>query len=184
MEFINIFLYYLDKRYVFYALFVLYLIWSISYIFYNSRKISSSKKEGIPIAKAGSDQIVTSDNLITLDASESFDPDGGNLSYLWEQVEGETVDLVDTATKNPKFTPANPGVYRFSLKVKNDKGKESVTDDVSVLVSANGNSENLRELFLVMDELFGKLPKREVKKFVKTVHYQIYKKALHEHGVR
>ena len=105
-------------------------------------------------------------NLITLDASESFDPDGGNLSYLWEQVEGETVDLVDTATKNPKFTPANPGVYRFSLKVKNDKGKESVTDDVSVLVSANGNSENLRELFLVMDELFGKLPKREVKKFV------------------
>lgn len=178
------FLYYLESGYVFYALFVLYLIWSFYYIF-TSRRISFPELSEIPVAKAGSDQIVTANNLITLDGSESSDSGGGNLSYTWIQVEGEIVDLVDSASKNPKFTPVNPGVYRFSLKVKNDKGKESLSDDVSVLVSAGENSkEELKELLLVMDELFGKLPKKEIKKFVKTEHYQTYKKMLHEYGVR
>ncbi len=184
MEFSNTFFYYLEGGYVFYALFVLYLLWSLYYIF-TLRRTFSPELSGIPIAKAGSDQIVTANNLITLDGSESLDSYGENLSYVWIQVEGEIVDLVDSATKNPKFTPVNPGVYRFSLKVKNDKGEESLSDDVSVLVSASESSkEELKKLFLVMDELFGKLPKKEIKKFVKTEYYQTYKKALHEYGVR
>lgn len=181
MDFMNAFLYYLEKGYLFYALFILYLLWSVYYIFH-LRKTDSGELSKSLIAKAGSDQVVVTGNLVTLGDSE---PSGENLGYIWAQIEGETVDLVDLATKNPKFTPVNPGVYRFSLKVKDDKGKESTADDVSVLVSVSENSrEELRKLFLVMDELFGKLPKKEVKRFIKTEHYQTYKKALHEYGVR
>ena len=177
----NAFLYYFEGGYIFYALFILYLIWSVYYIF-SLRKTPFNRLSGIPFAKAGSDQVVVASNLVTLDGSESS---GENLSYIWTQIEGETIDLVDLATKNPKFTPANSGVYRFSLKVKDDKGKESAADDVSILVSASENSkEELKKLFLVMDELFGKLPKKEVRRFIRTEYYQTYKKALHEYGVR
>lgn len=181
MAFLDALNYYFGKGYIFYALFILYIFWTLWYIFI-VRKNSSGNLTETLAAKAGSDQVVTTGNQVTLDGSESS---GENLTYVWTQIEGEVVDLVDSATKNPKFTPANPGVYRFSLKVKNDKGKDSVADDVSVLVSASeGSKEELKKLFLVMDELFGKLPKKEVKKFIKTEHYQTYKKALHEYGVR
>ncbi|MBI4158883.1 hypothetical protein HY500_01340 [Candidatus Woesearchaeota archaeon] len=185
MDFSNTFIYYLESGYIFYALFILYLLWSVYYILTLRRNSFYEKplgQDGAPVAKAGSDQVVTTGILIDLDGSESI---GENLSYMWTQVEGEIVDLVDVGTKNPKFTPDKPGVYRFSLKVKDDKGRESLSDDVSILVSASENlNHELKELLLVMDELFGKLPKKEVKKFVKTEHYQTYKKALHEYGVR
>ena len=36
-----------------------------------------------PVSDAGPEQIVTSGDVVTLDGSGSFDPDGDNGTYIW-----------------------------------------------------------------------------------------------------
>jgi len=68
-----------------------------------------------PIASAGSDQTVKQRSLVTLDASASYDPQGGALSYQWQQIAGSAVLLNSSTSASPSFEA--PGI----------KGGESVT---------------------------------------------------------
>jgi hypothetical protein len=62
-----------------------------------------------PVAKTGKDQKVTGGALVTLDGSESRDPDGSALKYFWKQVSGPSVVLSDDPTAAVTFTAPTVG---------------------------------------------------------------------------
>ena len=49
-----------------------------------------------PVADAGPNQTVNSDDTVTLDGTGSSDPDGDTLTYAWTQTAGTTVTLSST----------------------------------------------------------------------------------------
>lgn len=55
--------------------------------------------------------------LIELDGSISVSPDGGELTYRWEQISGPKVTLSSYHTAKPQFRTSTPGVYEFQLVV-------------------------------------------------------------------
>ncbi|WP_243058324.1 PKD domain-containing protein [Nocardioides sp. SR21] len=90
-----------------------------------------------PEADAGSDQLVNHDDSVTLDGSESSDPDGDTLTYAWEQIGGGTVVALDGAnTATPAFTaPFGPDVLVFEMTVHDGHGG-SDSDRITVTVNA------------------------------------------------
>jgi beta propeller repeat protein/parallel beta-helix repeat protein len=87
-----------------------------------------------PVADAGPDIHVPALELITLDASGSFQYDPNNeLFYEWDQLEGPAVDLDDPTGMHPSFLPEVEGEYRFELVVW-DGEYLSRPDEVFILV--------------------------------------------------
>jgi hypothetical protein len=92
-----------------------------------------------PIANAGVDQTVLEKSTVTLDGSNSSDPDDGIASYQWKQLEGQSVTLSDPTDYQPTFEA--PGVddsgdkpLIFELIVTDEGGLQS-SDSTSVSVS-------------------------------------------------
>ena len=82
---------------------------------------------------------LTTATEITLNGSDSSDPDGDTLTYEWSQPSGQSIDLSSTNTASTTFTAANPGTYAFTLTV--DDG--SLTDSTEVtleIIQANLNN--------------------------------------------
>jgi MYXO-CTERM domain-containing protein len=80
--------------------------------------------------------VVSPGTEVTLDGSESQDPEGENLTFLWEQTSGpEEVSLNGGTTPRPSFTPGQQGVYVFRLVV-NDGTYNSAPDFTEVQVEA------------------------------------------------
>ncbi len=93
-----------------------------------------------PVANAGIDTtwyISSTDPMInvSLDGSASFDPEGSALTYKWSTTSGIT--LFDDTVVKPAFDIGAPGVFTFSLIVKDDLGQPSNTSSVTVSVIAN-----------------------------------------------
>ena len=87
-----------------------------------------------PVAYAGPDQHVAGLELVTLDASGSFNYDPNDeLMYEWDQQFGPAVELDDPESMNPSFMPEVEGEYRFELVVW-DGTHISRPDEVTVLV--------------------------------------------------
>ena len=85
-----------------------------------------------PIADAGEDSTVNVGTLVTLDASDSLDPDGNTLNYAWSQVSGATVTLSNTAAVEPTFTPTVAGVLVFKVVVSDGQAESEDTVQVTV----------------------------------------------------
>jgi hypothetical protein len=94
-----------------------------------------------PDADAGSHQTVVEGDTVTLDGSNSSDPDSDTISYQWTQIGGIPATLSDPAAAKPTFvTPiVSPGgmILTFELVVK-DKGDLQDNDQVTVTVNDNG----------------------------------------------
>jgi hypothetical protein len=58
-----------------------------------------------PTANAGPDQTVNEGATVTLDGSNSTDPDGSITSYLWTQTAGTSVTLSDATAAKPVQVP-------------------------------------------------------------------------------
>jgi hypothetical protein len=90
-----------------------------------------------PIANAGPDQSAQSGALVALNGSASSDPNGDELTYQWEQVEGPIVTLSDDNSPRPTFRApvalSGDIVLKFALSV-NDGIWSSFADDVVVRV--------------------------------------------------
>jgi hypothetical protein len=91
-----------------------------------------------PTADAGPDQAVAEGDDVTLDGTNSTDPDGMIVAYEWEQIAGTSVVLNDPDSDTPWFTAPIVGVggeaLTFELTVTDDGGS-SDTDTVIVNVS-------------------------------------------------
>jgi hypothetical protein len=92
-----------------------------------------------PTANAGVDQTVLEKHRVTLDGSNSFDPDDGIASYRWKQVAGEAVTFSDPTTAQPtfeapSFDESGDKPLILELIVTDDGGLQS-SDSTTVSVS-------------------------------------------------
>ncbi|WDE13155.1 PKD domain-containing protein [Thalassomonas haliotis] len=97
-----------------------------------------------PVADAGRDQNVLLNASVQLDGSQSLDPDGAAISYLWQFIEkpqGSAASFDDDTLAQPRFTADVLGNYRLSLEV-NDGALTSEADEVVIHVAAS--EENSR----------------------------------------
>ncbi len=91
-----------------------------------------------PVADAGSAQTVDPLELVTLDGSNSTDPDGNINGYNWSQTSGPDIALSGTTTATPSFTaPSVIGgtVLVFRLTVTDNA---SQTDIANVSITVRG----------------------------------------------
>ncbi|KAL2868158.1 uncharacterized protein BJX67DRAFT_380358 [Aspergillus lucknowensis] len=97
--------------------------------------------DGGPVSNAGSAQVAGLKSIVTLDGTQSLDPNNMTLAYEWTQVGGLPVDLVNSETSRPFFTtPDEPGTLVFELVVRN--GKTSSSPAV-VVVTTVRHPENI-----------------------------------------
>ena len=103
----------------------------------------SKTKDRKPIANAGLDQVITSDQNIVLDASASVDPEGKISSYLWKQL-GNSEDNINTSHSMIYSFPIPEGleenILEFKLIVMDENGKKDV-DTVKYLITEEDNDE-------------------------------------------
>ena len=89
-----------------------------------------------PLAHAGINQTVFGGQLVTLNGSQSNDPEGATLAYQWtviSQPEESSIILSGATTASPTFTPLIVGQYVIQLVV-NDGQLYSAASTVSVSV--------------------------------------------------
>ena len=114
------------------------LTFQLTVIYYFNRSIISSTDSTIvnvsfvnepPKADAGPDQNVDEETTVTLDGSNSLDPDDGIKSYRWKQIAGESVSLSDPEAVQPTFLAPNvepDGMsFTFELVVTDFGGLQS-----------------------------------------------------------
>ncbi|HET6557060.1 MAG TPA: leucine-rich repeat protein [Prolixibacteraceae bacterium] len=88
----------------------------------------------IPTANAGNNQYTEEGEVVQLDGSSSWAPDGGTLTYLWTAPEG--IILNSKTSARPSFTAPEVDTdtdFTFTLTVK-DKDNNSSTAEVTVRV--------------------------------------------------
>ena len=90
------------------------------------------------VADAGDDRIVNEHVTVSLDGSESHDPENQPLSFEWIQVSGESVSLSSVSSITPSFTSPTVNnneikVLTFELRVYDDNDRESI-DTVIITV--------------------------------------------------
>lgn len=91
---------------------------------------------GNPIANAGPDANGAIGQKVVLDGSQSSDPAGATLTYLWAlktKPEGSTAALVDGDKVKAEFTPDFSGSYIFELTVANET--KSAKDELRLTVA-------------------------------------------------
>ncbi len=98
-----------------------------------------------PVADAGADKTVQSGAVVLLTGVAS-DSDGTIDGYLWQQVSGPTVTIVDISDTDIQFTSptvTEETTLEFQLSVIDNSG-EQTTDNIVILVSpANSNNKQL-----------------------------------------
>lgn len=87
-----------------------------------------------PVANAGEDQTVDKQSRVTVDGSNSSDPDGDALTYSWRQTSGPAITL-DTANPMQSFTaPDVKNTERIVLELTVSDGRKTATDTVTITV--------------------------------------------------
>ncbi len=81
-----------------------------------------------PVANAGKNRQSCAGEVVLLDASQSYDPDGGKLKYSWN-LDGMSLDGL-----NPIYTFKKAGIYPIKLTVEDDSGLQCNTDSTQFLV--------------------------------------------------
>jgi len=104
-----------------------------------------------PVAVVGEDQEVAEGDLVTLVGSESYDPDGDELSYTWTQTGGPEVSLDDPGKADPTFTApawsAGNETLRFQLVVYDGRA-ESLPVEVNITLLES--TKNVVEIHSVL----------------------------------
>lgn len=104
-----------------------------------SEEIAYAVNNKPPVAEAGPDQNIPAGHSVILSAANSYDPDGGIISYVWTQTQGTAVALSDSNAVVPSFVAPYIGptgeALKFTLTVTDGYGVQSV-DTCSVNVVA------------------------------------------------
>lgn len=92
-----------------------------------------------PVAKAGRDQTIDLPAQLTLDGSESDDPDGTITEYVWSKIDGPAnYKFENESDVSTKVSELVSGVYKFRLKVTDNRGA-TATDEVTITVKGNND---------------------------------------------
>ena len=116
--------------------------------------------QNAPISDAGPDQIVQIGEVVTLDGSNSYDPDGSSISgYNWNT--SEDIILNGASTENPTFTAPNSlDTLIINLTVTDsDDGLESIqfsSNELFISEYHDGSSPN--QYIEIYNGLFSTLP--------------------------
>jgi len=97
-----------------------------------------------PVSDAGIDQVVTVGDIVTLDASQSYDPDGNEMFLQWISMDGIT--LSDPTLLNPTFIAPefDESTNLTFVLVITDGSLYSQADEVVITVNlATGLDDNL-----------------------------------------
>jgi len=116
-----------------------------SYTFEDVRKdhtidVTFAVNQSAPIADAGSDQNVVEGRTVTLDGSQSSDPNDTVAVYEWTQLSGPMVRLSDENAVKPTFVAppiTQESSITFELTVF-DTGGYSDSDTVEISITDNG----------------------------------------------
>jgi len=93
-----------------------------------------------PVANAGDPQTVVAGFPVSLDGSQSFDPNGDALTFAWNldaKPAGSNSVLSNSSTAYPTFTPDRSGPYTISLVVSDGKLESSAA---TVVITANNSA--------------------------------------------
>ena len=88
-----------------------------------------------PVADAGPNQIGVPAGTITLNGSNSHDPNGEALTFQWTQITGPTVALSSPTSAIANFTAVAGQQYAFRLTVRNTDG-QSASANVTITTAA------------------------------------------------
>ena len=95
----------------------------------------------LPVPDAGADQRAVFGELVALDGSASYDPEGEDLTYSWEIVSRPMLSdilLADAGSPKPEFVADKDGIYTFRLTVGD--GKLEASDEITVTVAGENNT--------------------------------------------
>ena len=105
---------------------------------------NSKTKDRKPIANAGLDQVITSNQNIVLDASASFDTEGNISSYLWKQI-GNVEGKINPSNSMIYSFPIPEGLEENSLKfmlIVMDKKGQIDTDTINFLINHENDEKS------------------------------------------
>ncbi len=103
--------------------------------------VTASSINSAPNANAGPNQNVTTGDLVSLNGTNSNDPDGDPLSYAWSlasKPSSSSAALTDAASARPTFTADRAGTYVIQLLV--DDGSQTSDPDTVHVVASDANS--------------------------------------------
>lgn len=93
-----------------------------------------------PTANAGIDRTVQLGSVVTMDGSDSSDPNNNTLTYKWSQLSGPQISSCSNLyTASPSFTANYTGAYVIQLIV-NDGTVDSTADTVTITVVSGNNA--------------------------------------------
>ncbi|MDA3928317.1 MAG: PKD domain-containing protein, partial [Prolixibacteraceae bacterium] len=115
--------------------------------------IITAKENLAPIANAGNNQLIQLGQEVLVDGSQSYDPDGETLSFLWTFVtkpDGSVAQITKPTGSITNFTPDKLGLYTLRLDVSD--GTLSTSDQVQITVEitdgvSNFNKDNSISLY-------------------------------------
>jgi hypothetical protein len=121
-----------------------------------------------PIADAGADFDVLAGQLVTLDGSNSYDPQGQTVSYQWTQIAGPAVKLLSAYPARPRFiAPPAATTLVFQLVVSVDDrvsapAKVTVTVgplpySAATVIDASGGQRRLEGVRTAADRASGQV---------------------------
>ncbi len=93
-----------------------------------------------PIANAGANQTAPTNQLVTLNGTQSSDPEGAPLAYQWtvvSQPAESSIGLSGANTANPTFTPIIPGQYIFQVVVNDGQFASAPSTMVITVIGTN-----------------------------------------------
>ena len=107
-----------------------------------------------PIANAGEDRVYRLNTMdtVVLYGDSSYDPNSGDaLTFLWEQVSGQDVDIADETSSAlslsnfPSVLDSNPSEFKFALTVNDGTSDSEISDTVKITMAdfAAPDSPNL-----------------------------------------
>ncbi|MDT0636299.1 PKD domain-containing protein [Spectribacter hydrogenooxidans] len=118
--------------------------------------VSVARANSAPMADAGPDQNVTTQDVVTLDGSGSMDVDADTLTYAWQFTSlptGSGATLQDADTATPSFVADLEGDYVAELVV-ND-GTVSSDPDTVTITSVRANSAPIADAGTDQESLVG-----------------------------